>query len=178
MERRHIILIANLLVFCVVSASCNSADTTYLKLRGRCEIGFTPRFVLFQKYALDTTTVDYYDFTGIFRLQIGYHIANENYLYICYDYFVHRTNNAKLGADYGATGLGIAYSRKFTEAAVSSKSFRIYEKKYIVRVYPELNAFVGLSNLGGNYSAASIAKQQVWSPYYSYGIGLNFYVNI
>ncbi len=158
-------IICAVLIFNTLSATASPfADTTKTKHFGDWEIAFTPRFTLFQRFSTSPKdSIQYFDFNGIFRLQVGKKLNTYTFVHTFFDYFVRRTDNELLGKSFDGFGFGVQLEQKMHSELVCSRKFRIYDKYYVWRCFPSLLVTAGASNVQSGVKSRSLGVERTQS---------------
>ncbi len=159
-------------------SSQDSSISTELKLKGKIELAFTPRWDGYRFYKTSPTDSAFYYTTSWYRLQGGIEFLRSQYLHLFVDYFRVRTDEAYKDKSINSLGFGLQYSFKFDNCLVELKPFRIYKKPIHIRWYPELTASVGAMNLANeSFRISGLHQTDKFNVFVQYGIGWNFYIN-
>ena len=178
MERRIIITFVALIFSNLVVSANPFADTTKTKHFGDWEIAFTPRFTLRQDFSTSPKdSIQYFDFNGIFRLQVGKKLNTYTFVHTFFDYFVRRTDNELLGKSFDGLGFGIQLEQKMHSELVCSRKFRVYGKYYVWRCFPSLLVTAGVSNVQSGVKSRSLGVGKELNLYAAIGTGLSVFIN-
>ncbi len=159
-------------------SSQDSSFTPELKLKGKFELAFTPRWDGYRFYKTSPTDSAFYYTTSWYRLQGGVEFLRSQYLHLFIDYYRVRTDLDYADKSINSVGFGLQYSFKFDNCLVELKPFRICKKPIHIRWYPELIASVGAMNLANeSFRISGLHQTEKFNVFVQYGIGWNFYIN-
>lgn len=166
-----------LLTLLVHSNSLGQLTSDSLKLKGKFELAFTPRWYGVRDYKVSPTDSGYYYSTSWYRFQGGMEIAKAQYIHLLVDVYRTRTDLDYVDKYIHSVGFGLQYSIKFTDCRVELKPFRLYKKPIHIRWYPELYATVGAMNLANeSFRLSGLHQTETFYPFFQYGLGWNFYL--
>ena len=170
-----ILLVIYLLTFKV---SGQESDTLNIRLKGKFEIGITPRFSGIKDDKISPIDSSFYHYTGLYRIQVGLEVVELQYLHVFGDYYRVRTDLDYLEKRIDAFGFGIQYCYKFPSSLVNIGPIRLYKKPITIRWFPEVLISGGLINLENRtYRTSGTVKSMKFHSYYQYGMAWNIYIN-
>ncbi|MEO6189444.1 MAG: hypothetical protein ABIO44_02830 [Saprospiraceae bacterium] len=168
----------SILIAVSIGSASLSTDTLDVNSKSNYEIAFTPRVSFYQTFKISPTRgVDYSDFNGIMRLQLGRRIISNNYLHVFCDLYFRKTTDQNFRNNYHGYVAGLQYERKMQSELVISRKFKWYSKGFYIKFYPNLLITYGLTRLNSGISSQGLNFKGKWSIYQAYGTGLTFLIN-
>ena len=173
--RKYFIIILGIL-FNIELSPAQHSDTSKVLL-SKLELQFTNRFYYVRRYKIRDSSIEYKDLSGIYRIQFGYDVWKQNYFHLFYDFHYRRVDLDLLGKNFIGHAFGIQYNKKFNNHCLFAHDMKRKKRTYPIYFFPEFIFNYGYINLFSNYNQNSLDSREKFSHFYTYGVGLTFYLD-